>query len=705
MVTAFLSKISKPSVLAAVIGLSALLAGPGAVRATTVGGTATNFTVTNRATGQPIKLTDFAGKILVLDFFAYWCGPCQQSSPLVETDIQKYYAGRGGNAFGVPVQVLAVSIDSSSPAQTDTFVANAKLELVGEDSGTAAGAYVQFGNGYIPYFVIINGVAGSPSNSQWEVLYSNSGYPGAATLRSLIDTVKAATTPEIAVEQPVGTNIADAGSKAFGSVNVGSNTSLTFTIKNTGTANLTGLAITKDGTNPADFTVTSSPAAPVAGPNGTTTFIVQFAPGAVGSRSAVIHIANNDSDENPFDITLTGTGMFFDDFDPAHTPALWAQFGGSVEANNNGQAAGSGSTGNSLWFGGDGSRCATTQPMDTRGGGGVSFLFALANGASNPWESAEDGEEVVLEYSNDGTNFVLIGGPYNNRAWQKYVLAIPAPARTMATRFRFRQLSNSGAAYDHWAIDDVQIGSGVMIAPEIAVEQPSGTGLTDGSSTVNFNLEGNDSNCSRTFVIRNVGTTDLTISEVTRDGTNAADFTLGSPGAGTLAPGAATTLTVTFTPDAAGTRTAAIHIANNDSDENPFDINLAGTSPATAIQSWRQTFFDTTSNTDNAADTADPYHTGIPNLLVFAFAGPNQNPVSAKVSQLPQMQKSGGSLLYSFTQPAGVRGVTYGAEWSRTLLSGSWTAVPDTGTFPQHTFSVPIGTNTKLFMRLKVTNP
>jgi copper(I)-binding protein len=581
---------------------------------------------------------------------------------------------------------LAITKDGTNPA--DFTVTSSPAAPVAGPSGTTT-FIVQFAPGAVgPRSAIIRIASNDGDENPFDITLTGTGI-----------------VPEIAVEQPVGTNIPDAGAKDFGSVNVGSNTSLTFTIKNTGTAELTGLAITKDGTNPADFTLTSSPVAPVAGPNGTTTFIVQFAPGAVGPRSAVIHIASNDGDENPFDITLTGTGMFFDDFDPAQTPALWAQFGGSVEANSNGQAAGSGSTGNSLWFGGDGSRYATTQPIDSRTGGGVSFLFAIANGTSSPWESADDGEDVVLEYANDGTNFVQIGGPYNNRAWQKHVLEIPAPARTMATRFRFRQLSNSGAAYDHWAIDDVQIGSSVVVAPEIAVEQPAGTGLTDGSSTVNFHLEGNDLNCSRTLVIRNVGTTDLTINEVTMDGTNAADFSLGSPGASTLAPGAATTLTVTFTPGGVGARTAAIHIASNDGDENPFDINLTGTGLLTAIQSWRQTYFGTTSNTGNSEDTADPYHTGIPNLLVFAFAGPNQNPVSAKVSQLPQMQQSGGNLLYSFTQPAGVSGVTYGAEWSQTLLSGSWTAVADTGTPPQHTFSVPIGSNTKLFMRLKVTNP
>jgi hypothetical protein len=59
----------------------------------------------------------------------------------------------------------------------------------------------------------------------------------------------------------------------------------------------------------------------------------------------------------------------------------------------------------------------------------------------------------------------------------------------------------------------------------------------------------------------------------------------------------------------------------------------------------------------------------------------------------------------SFTQPAGVTGITYGAECSMTLAPLSWTAVSDTGILPQHTFSVSIGTNTQLFMRLKVSSP
>ena len=116
---------------------------------------------------------------------------------------------------------------------------------------------------------------------------------------------------EIVVEQPVGTNISDGGTKDFGSVAVSGNISLTFKIKNIGTAGLTGLGITIDGSDAALFTVTASPTAPVIGPFGSTTFTVQFTPTNAGVKTAALHIANNDSDENPFDINVSGRGLSF----------------------------------------------------------------------------------------------------------------------------------------------------------------------------------------------------------------------------------------------------------------------------------------------------------------------------------------------------------------------------------------------------------
>lgn len=118
--------------------------------------------------------------------------------------------------------------------------------------------------------------------------------------------------PEIAVEQPPGTDLFDGDLVFVGNVFVGANTSLTFTVKNTGTADLTGLGITITGTDAAMFTVTAGPTAPVAS-GGSATFTVQFAPTSAGLKDAVLHIANNDANENPFDLTLVGIGLLSTD--------------------------------------------------------------------------------------------------------------------------------------------------------------------------------------------------------------------------------------------------------------------------------------------------------------------------------------------------------------------------------------------------------
>jgi len=117
-----------------------------------------------------------------------------------------------------------------------------------------------------------------------------------------------------------------------------------------------------------------------------------------------------------------------------------------------------------------------------------------------------------------------------------------------------------------------------FLRPEIAVEQPSGTDLIDGTASVDFgNVLLGSSSETRIFTITNGGTADLTGLAITKDGSHPGDFTVSALGATTLAPGASTTFTVICTPTVLDSRSAVLHIASNDFDENPFDIALAGT--------------------------------------------------------------------------------------------------------------------------------
>ena len=97
----------------------------------------------------------------------------------------------------------------------------------------------------------------------------------------------------------------------FGDVSVVSGTvSHTFTIENTGSANLTLTGIPKvniTGNHAADFSISALPATIIT-PGGSTTFEITFNPSASGLRSAAINIDNDDSDENPYNFKIQGTG-------------------------------------------------------------------------------------------------------------------------------------------------------------------------------------------------------------------------------------------------------------------------------------------------------------------------------------------------------------------------------------------------------------
>jgi len=118
----------------------------------------------------------------------------------------------------------------------------------------------------------------------------------------------------------------------FGSVLVASGTIVrTYTITNTGSAtlNLSGSPrVVVSGTHAGDFTVTTHPAASLA-VAGTTTFQVTFDPVAVGLRTAVLSIANDDVSENPYSFSIEGTGQLPAPVDPSSDIAVYARADGT----------------------------------------------------------------------------------------------------------------------------------------------------------------------------------------------------------------------------------------------------------------------------------------------------------------------------------------------------------------------------------------
>lgn len=118
---------------------------------------------------------------------------------------------------------------------------------------------------------------------------------------------------------------------------------------------------------------------------------------------------------------------------------------------------------------------------------------------------------------------------------------------------------------------------GAATVPEIAVQQPASSDLTDGKSKKSFGtVKVGKKGAAKTFTIKNTGTAKLTGLAVGLKGKQKSSFIVGTPGKTSLAPGASTTFNVSFKPTAKGTRTATLQVASNDADENPFDIQISG---------------------------------------------------------------------------------------------------------------------------------
>ncbi len=71
--------------------------------------------------GNKFSLRDFKGKVVILNFWASWCGPCRREIPSLE----RLYQLRKNEGF----EILAVSVDRGSPSKVKSFVAAHRMSF------------------------------------------------------------------------------------------------------------------------------------------------------------------------------------------------------------------------------------------------------------------------------------------------------------------------------------------------------------------------------------------------------------------------------------------------------------------------------------------------------------------------------------------------------------------------------------------------
>jgi len=200
---------------------------------------------------------------------------------------------------------------------------------------------------------------------------------------------------------------------------------------------------------------------------------------------------------------------------------------------------------------------------------GNTKYYLKGNGGPNP---APFQGTFTVEESPDGitwtTLHVFVGA---NIDLQSFVQTTDVPLAS--TRY-IRWFFTSKVSGYNIALDDIQIDAPLLQVPEINAAQGTSALLNNGYVTTSAPI--GDSSLV-TISIQNAGSGGgyLQCGVPVISGTNAANFTIVSH-PDSIAPNSNQNLVIKFLPTLLGTHNANVSISNNDSDENPFLINLYG---------------------------------------------------------------------------------------------------------------------------------
>ena len=338
----------------------------------------------------------------------------------------------------------------------------------------------------------------------------------------------------------------------FGNVAVGNNLDRTFSIQNEGseTLDLTGTPIVQLSGS-GDFSVQTQPGGNSIPQGGADLdFVVRCTPGATGERTATISIDNNDPDENPYNFNLSCTGI---------APEMDVQRPAETSIPDGG-----------------------VDELGNQSPGTQTLTYTVDNSAGSDQLSVTG---VTAANLTNTSNFALnTAMPINVDAGATGTFDISFDVDANGAFSLDIAIANNDTDENPYQIT-IQ-GSG-QILPEIEVQGNDQT-IADGDTTpisddhTDFgDVDAAGATVTRTFTVKNTGTADLNLTgvppRITIGGTHAADFTLDVDVAATVAPDGKTSFTITFDPGAVGQRDAAVSVANNDGDENPYEFTIRGT--------------------------------------------------------------------------------------------------------------------------------
>lgn len=337
----------------------------------------------------------------------------------------------------------------------------------------------------------------------------------------------------------------------FGQVNVGSSSTVTYTIQNTGTTDLF-ISLPPGLTGSSDFAVTSNPTFQIPA-SGSSTFDVQFSPSDTGVVTATIAVSSSDPDENPYTFDIQGEGI------PINEP--------DITVLGNGVTISDGDTTPSVADDTDYGQVAT--------GSSLTRTFTIENEGT---QTLFIGIPPTLTGSSD---FAVTSNPaFQVDPGTSTTFDIEfTPSATGIVTATVSIASNDPDTENPYTFD-IQAEGIVVTNPDINV-QGNGVDIADGDTTpsvaddTDFGAVATGATATRTYTIQNTGDANLFVSPPTITGSS--DFTVTVNPAFQVNPSASTTFTVEFAPSSIGTISATVSIASNDPDaENPYTFDILG---------------------------------------------------------------------------------------------------------------------------------